>query len=133
MNVAPNEKRQLGVLPAPSTTFEDVVFEARRGTVTLGFAFHREGAAYRSGVRFEKVRAFRAREEGHCTAWHVKDAYDTVAEVMDSDWVSELEAAEHAETWGSWQMHHFVIYIDSEGCFEVVAQSWSLMPEERTE
>ncbi len=131
MNVTPNEKSQLGVLPAPSTSFEDVVLEARRGTVTLGFAYHREGALYSSGVRFEKVRAFRAREESHCTAWHVKDAYDTVAEVMDSDWVGELQAAERAETWGSWEMHHFMIYIDSEGCFEVIAQSWSLMPEER--
>jgi len=52
---------------------------------------------------------------------------------MESGWVSELEAAEHAETWGSWEMHHFMIYIDSEGCFEVVAQSWSLVPEERIE
>jgi hypothetical protein len=57
----------------------------------------------------------------------------SLAEVMDSDWVGELEAAEHAGRWGSWEMQHFLLYIDSEGCFEVVAQSWSLMPEERIE
>jgi hypothetical protein len=63
----------------------------------------------------------------------VKDVYDTVGEVMDSDWVGELAAAEPTERWGSWETHHFMIYIDSEGCFEVVAQSWSLVPEERIE
>lgn len=129
--MASTEKKQLGVLPAPSTSFTDVAFEAHRGTVTIGFEFSRDEESYRGGLRFEKVRAYRAREEGHCTAWHVKDVYDTVAEVMDSDWVGELAAAEPAERWGSWEMHHFMIYIDSEGCFEVAAQSWSLVPEER--
>jgi hypothetical protein len=30
-------------------------------------------------------------------------------------------------------MHHFIIYIDSAGCFEVAAESWYLIPEERIE
>jgi len=88
---------------------------------------------YRGGARFEKVRAYRFRAEGHCTAWHAGGAYDTVAEVTESDWASELAAAEPAETRGSWEMRHFMIYIDSAGCFEVVAQAWSLVPEERIE
>jgi hypothetical protein len=121
------------VLPVPSTSFTDVTFEAHRGTVTIRFEFRHDGESHRGGLRFENVRAYRAREEGHSTAWHVKGVYDTLAEVMDSDWVGELAAAEPAERWGSWEMRHFMIYIDSEGSFEVAAQSWSLLPEERIE
>jgi hypothetical protein len=30
----------------------------------------------------------------------VEDTYDTVAEVVESEWIGELIAAEPAETWG---------------------------------
>jgi hypothetical protein len=127
-------KVQLGMLPVPSTSFtSDVLLEAPGGSVALWFEFRRGTERYRGGVRFEKVRAYRFRAEGHCTAWHVEGAYDTVAEVVESDWVGELAVAEPAQTWGSWGMHHFMIYLDSAGCFEVVAQSWAVMPEERIE
>jgi hypothetical protein len=127
-------KVQLGVLSVPSTSFtSDVVLEAPGGSVTLSFEFRRGTERYRGGVRFDKVRAYRFRAEGHCTAWHVEGAYDTIAEVTGSDWVGELAAAEPAQTWGSWETRHFMIYIDSAGCYEVAAQSWSLVPEERIE
>ena len=54
----------------------------------------------RGGSQFGKVRAFRFCAEGHCSAWHVEGLYDTLAEVSGSGWVSELLAAESAETWG---------------------------------
>jgi hypothetical protein len=129
---ASDRKVQLGLLPVPSTSFtSDVVLEAPGGTLTLSFEFQRNKEPYKGGIRFEKVRAYRFRSEGYCTAWHVEGAYDTIAEVTESNWVGELLAAESAETWGSWEVHHFMIYIDSAGCFEVVAQSWSLVAEER--
>jgi hypothetical protein len=95
------------------------------------FEFEREGTAYRGGLRFAKVRAYRFRSEGHCTVWHIEGAYDTLAEVSGSEWVGELLAAEPTETWGRWEIRHFMIYIDSAGCFEVGAASWSWLPEER--
>jgi hypothetical protein len=132
--MASGRKVPLGVLPVPSTSFtSDAALEAPGGEVNLRFEYRRGGGRYRSGVHFEKVRAYRFRAESHCTAWHVDGAYDTVAEVEDSDLVAELMAAEPAETWGSWEMHHFMLYVDSAGCFEVVAASWSLLPEQRIE
>ena len=38
------------------------------------------------GVLFVKPRAFRKREEIYCTGWHVKNVYDTVCEIRESDW-----------------------------------------------
>ena len=63
----------------------------------------------------------------------MEGVYDTIAEVEQSDWISELFAAEPPETWGSWEMHHFMLYVDSAGCYEVAAASWSMAPEERIE
>jgi hypothetical protein len=40
---------------------------------------------------------------------------------------------EPAETGGLWEMHHYMLYLDSAGCFEAVAASWSLLPEKRIE
>jgi hypothetical protein len=125
------EKRALAELPVPSTSLmTDPVFEHPGGDALLRFDFERDGVAVRGGLRFEKVRAYRFRAEGHCTAWHVEGVYDTLAEVSGSEWIAELLAAEPAETWGRWEIRHFMIYIDSAGCFEIGAAAWSWAQEE---
>ncbi len=125
-------KVALGELQTPSTAITaEPVFKADGFAVTLRFEFDRNGVIYRSGVRFEHPRAYRSRAEIHCTAWHIEGAYDTIAEVQRSDWVAELTEATPAESRTLWEMHHFMIYIDSAGCFEVAASGWSLLPEER--
>ncbi len=126
------EKVPLGELPGPSTAMtSDPVFEADGGAATLQLEFDRDGMIYRSGVRFERPRAYRVRAEGHCSEWHIDGVYDTIAELKESDWVAELIADTPAESWALWEMRHFMIYIDSAGCFEVVGSAWSLLPEER--
>jgi hypothetical protein len=107
------------------------VFEHPGGEAVLRFEFERDGEAYRGALRFQKVRAYRFRAEGHVTLWHVDGTYDTLVEVTGSDWVAELLAAEPAETWGHWKIRHFMIYIDSAGCFEIAAAGWSWDQEER--
>lgn len=126
------EKVPLGELPTPSTAItSEPVLEADGFAAILRFEFDRDGRIYRSGVRFERPRAYRFRAESHCTAWHIEGVFDTIAEFEESDWVAELTAATSAESRTLWEMHHFMIYIDSAGCFEVVASAWSLLPEER--
>lgn len=126
------EKVLLTTLPVASTSLlTDPVFECPGGEALLRIDFERDDVAYRGGLRFEGVRAIQFRAESHCTAWHVEGVYDTLAEVHDSEWVSELLAAEPRETWGRWDIRHFMIYLDSAGCFEVAAASWSWLAEER--
>lgn len=125
------ERLPLASLSVPSTSLlSEVVFEHPGGMALLRFQFERDGVACRGGFQFENVRAYQFRTEGHCTAWHV-EAYDTLTEVLGSEWVGELLAAEPAETWGRWKICHFVIYIDGAGCYEIGAESWSWLPEER--
>jgi hypothetical protein len=82
-----------------------------------------EGDERRSTVRFVKARAFRKRAEIYCRRWHRDDAYDTLCEILESDWVAELRSDAVQEWRDRWVMHHFIIYLDSFGCLEVVAES----------
>ena len=125
------EKLSLATLPVPSTSFTtDPTFIHPGGAAELRFEFERDGETFRGGIRFEKVRAFRFRGESHCTTWHLRGAYDTLVEVSPSEWASELLSAEPSETWGRWEIRHFLIYIDSVGAYEVAAASWSWLAEE---
>ena len=118
------EKLPLFSLPCPSTAAirEPTLVDQDRGLL-LSLACDHEGRERPSGVLFVKPRAFRKREEIYCTGWHVKDAYDTVCEVKGSDWVTELRNDAVPEWRDYWVMRHFIIYVDSFGCLEVIADS----------
>jgi hypothetical protein len=121
----------LATLPVPSTSLaSDPVFEHPGGEALLRLEFQRGRVKMRGGLRFEKVRAFCFRAEGHCTVWHVEGAYDTLVEVTPSAWVADLLRAEPGETWGRWEIRHFMVFVDGAGCYEVAAETWSWLPEE---
>lgn len=121
-------KTPLGVLTTPSTAItREATVTLADGDAVIRFDFDRDGQIFTGGVRFGGVRAFRSRAEGHCAAWHIDGAYDTVAQVEDSDWVAELMAAEPSQTWGQFPMRHYMLFVDGSGCFEVVAASWELL------
>lgn len=73
-------------------------------------------------IKFVRIFAIRTRSEICCTTYHIKNAYDKLVEIDDSDWVSEILL----DTQESWKNkitpHHYMIYLDSVGCFEVLAQ-----------
>lgn len=123
-------KRPIGPLsPPPSAFTEDVLFTHSGGNAEIRCTYERNGSMYVGGLLFKRVRAYRFRAEGHCTSWHVEDAYDTLVEVEASDWVAELLAAEPRETWGQWNIRHFLIYIDSAGAYEVAAEDCEWLTE----
>lgn len=122
-----SSQKPLYQAPVPSTDFAT---EATMCGCVLRFEYHREGTAYRSGIRFNRVLATRTRAERCCTSWHIEDAYDTLVEVEGSSWVEEMRA-DTAERWrDEWETHHYMIYLDSAGCFEVIAASWDVLQEE---
>jgi hypothetical protein len=82
-----------------------------------------DGRERQTGVLFIKPRALRTRAEIYCTIWHLTDTYDTVCEVKESDWVAELRNDAVPEWRDRWAMRHFIIYADSFGGLEVVAES----------
>lgn len=128
---AVSTKRVIGPLsPPPSAFTEDVVFTHPGGDAELRCTYERGGSMYTGGLRFHRVRSYRFRAEGHCTPWHVEEAYETLVEVKRSNWIGELLAAEPRETWGQWKLRHFLIYIDGAGAYEVAAEDVEWLPEE---
>lgn len=122
------------VTPAPSTGFtSDVRCEFVGAEAALRFEYWRDGGQCRSALLFQGVRAVRYRAEIHCTAWEIEGAFDTLVRVVGSRWVAELREAmpepERTED-QSMTMHHYLIFLDSFGAFEVVARSWAAVPEE---
>ncbi len=117
------EKQPLFSLPCPSTAvIRGPTLVQDRG-LQLSLVCDDDGRERAIGVLFVKPRAFRKREETYCTAWHVEGAYDTVCEIKGSDWVAELRNDAVPEWRDRWVMRHFMIYLDSFGCVEVVAES----------
>ena len=118
-------------IPIPSTeSVTDATLDVSGCAPILRFDYYRDGVAHRCGIRFNKALATRTRTERCCTAWHVEVAYDTLVEVSESSWVTELRD-EMSDRWKDEQeMHHYMIYLDSAGCFEAIAESYEVLPEE---
>lgn len=118
------------VLPEPTTSsISDVRLEFPGGTLSLYFDYDKDGIIYHSGLRFNKVRAHSHVAEMHCPAWKIKSAYDTLVKVTDSKWVEELRESTADDRRDSWTLNHYMIYFDSDGCYEIVADSWEALPE----
>jgi hypothetical protein len=121
-----NSKKLLYQMPVPSTEFDK---DASLCGDILCFQYYRNGILHRNGIKFNRVTATRTRAERCCTEWHIEGAYDTLAEVEVSSWLKEILSDTEDQWRSKWEMHHYIIYLDSAGCFEVVAESWQLADE----
>lgn len=125
------QKRVLATLPVPSTALLDSpVLHSPGGSLDLRLRYRTDAGPVIGGLRFLVVRSFRKRAEGHCTAWHVTGAFDTLVEVIPSDWVEQLRRDQGRPPQPTWQMHHYLIFLDGAGAFEAVAADWEWLPEE---
>lgn len=125
-----NSKRQLYSIPVASTDFTREAFLDCSGiNPTIRYGYRAEQGEILSGVEFRVVAAFRYRNEGCCSAWHIEDAYDALVEVAPSAWLEEVgkDVPEHFKA--DWHPRHFMIYLDSVGCFEFLAEAWEAAPE----
>jgi hypothetical protein len=118
------KKQILFSLPYPSTSaISDPLIIDRDDGLVLSMTCDVERQNKSVAVIFTKPRAFRKRAEIYCTRWQTQDAYDAVCEIHQSDWVDELQNVATPEWRKYWVMRHFMIYVDSFGCLEVIAES----------
>lgn len=121
-------KTPLYKTPVPSTNFTTkAYFDGQGVSPAIRFAYRVNGHEHLGGIEFSKVPAIRKRAERCCTKWHIEGAYDTLVEVENSPWVQEIRADTQAMWRDKWAMHHYMIYLDSAGCFEVIAESWAAL------
>jgi len=122
-----NSKKPLYQVPVPSVEFER---DAILCDSVLCFQYYKDKSLCRGGIKFNRVAATRTRAERCCKAWHIDDAYDTLVEVERSSWMTEIRA-DTEEMWrNKWEMHHYMIYLDSAGSFELIAESWEPLQEQ---
>jgi hypothetical protein len=119
-----NSQKRLYELPVASTRFhgDPVLCDG-----ALSYKYYEDKTLMFGGISFKRVTATRTRTERCCTVWHT-EAYDKLVEVHESSWLKEIEA----DTDPNWRykatMHHYMMYLDSAGCFELIAESWELLP-----
>jgi hypothetical protein len=114
-------KIPLYTIPVPSTSFTR---EAYLAANAIRFSYRRDGKPCDDGVQFLRAAALRTRAERCCKAWHIEGVYDTLVEVTNSEWAAEIRR-DTQEMWrDKCEMHHYMIYLDSVGCFEFIADSW---------
>jgi len=111
--------------PVPSTEF---INEANLCGSILRFDYIRNGQSYKSGLKFNYIYAIRRRAERCCSVWHIENTYDTLTEILNSDWIIDIfkDTQKHFDFKGK----HYMIYLDSFGCLEAIANSWEILPEE---
>ena len=122
-------KTPLFTVEVPSTEFTtEAYFDDRyeKGVFpAIRFTYEKDGSKREGGVKFSRVAAVRMRAERSCTKWHIEGAYDTLVEVEDSPWVKEIYADTQKQWQDKWEMLHYMIYLDSVGCFEIIAERWA--------
>jgi len=107
----------------PSTSFvSDPIAREDDEGFSINMEFEGEDSNVVNRVIFERPRAYRKIEAIYCSKWHIEDVYDCVCEVPNSIWVDELKANAPSDLKDAWEMHHFMIYLDSFGCVEVIAK-----------
>lgn len=125
-----NSTKPLYKVPVPSTGFStEAYFDGQGMSPAIRFGYFKDGVEYRGGIKFNRVLAVRTRAERCCKVRHI-DAYDTLVEVENSPWVEEMRADTNEQWRDKWESHHYVIYLDSAGCFEAIAESWAALQEE---
>lgn len=121
-------KKPLYTVPVPSVSFTKEAYFDERGhgiSPAIRFEYETDGVLHQVGIAFTHAATMRHRVERCCKSWHSDDCYDVLVEVENSLWVAEIRA-DTQEMWrDKWEMHHYMIYLDSSGCFEVIAESWS--------
>lgn len=109
----------------------DAYFDGSGNRYSIRYHYCKDQLEYRSGISFFRMLSLRQRAESCCTAWHIENAYDALVEIEGSRWKAELEneIPLHLREPDGW--HHYMIYLDSAGCFEIIAKSWTVIPEEK--
>lgn len=93
----------------------------------IRYAYQVNGKVCLAGIGFKRVFALRNQSERFCMVWQVEEAFDTLIELEHSSWIEEMRRYLSQRDQDDWHPHHFMIYLDSVGCFEFLAESWVLL------
>ena len=128
MTMADDDIEELVGLPTTAETEEGPIITHRPGTVEVRYDYEDATGTVWKVLSFSGVIATRFTPDESVLRYMIR-AYSSIAVVRDSDWWLEL----YGRTVGrSEQMpnglHHYVVYFDHYGCFEVLATNYDVEP-----
>lgn len=122
------KKRALYEIPICSTSFtQEASVDFKSDPVVIKYAYRINDIETIKGIGFYRVYAFRTKSELCCSPWDIEGAYDTLNLIEDSNWISELKSGISDRFKSDWNPNHYLIYLDSVGSFEFIAESWVLL------
>jgi hypothetical protein len=114
-------------LPVPSTSLtREPYFSTEDGRYSIRFGYIRDGKDIEECVAFNNVAAVRTRAERCCSVEQIETSYDCLVEFESSQWVMEVLADMQDHMRDQWRTRHFMICLDSVGCYEVIADDWEI-------
>lgn len=122
-----NSKKSLFTIPITSTSLTADAFGEESFDGFLIRLEYREGErSVRAFFKFHGFLALRRRTEICSSVWNIDGCYDTLVEVESSDWLAEIEGSisPRLRSQVARVLKHYMIYLDSVGCFEVIAEGW---------
>lgn len=126
------KKIALGPLSSPPSAYtSDAIFTHPGGTAELICTYEHRGEMFVGGLSFRGVRAYRFTTEAFCSEWQVKDAYDTLVEIDQSEWIADLFKSDSSTSRGVEAVKHFLIFVDGSGAYEVAASGCTWLAETR--
>lgn len=75
-------------------------------------------------LKFKVVLCYSHTSE--CFTKSLLNAYDSVVEIKESEWLKELEIM-NVKDFESWKPRHFAIYLDGAGMYQFIAQEFEVI------
>lgn len=98
------------------------------GDYVITFKYYKDGNKYLAGIKFNRIRFVSYTTEGVMHLYQVQPS-DTIIEVNDSNLLAQINRIiiDRQINYPN-PFHHYIIKFD--GCHEVIAEGWELLPEE---
>lgn len=91
-------------------------------TVEFSYTDGKTGQSSIGSLFFPHVITFRFWDEPHIPVDFYSESYESVAEVSNSQWLTELERTEPKSSYNKlWRRRHFAVLLSSCGFFELIA------------
>lgn len=107
--------KKLSDLPVPESGSLGTRLNTNGISLTLKFRYGGSGTYYVCKINFEDIVAYRFRKERYSLGF-ISEAYESLAEILDSPWCSEL----------NYDGRHFAVFLSSNGYFEVLGKSFRI-------
>jgi hypothetical protein len=120
-----SSRKPLYIVPVASTSFiEGAYWDGAACAIHFKYRTETEREVHDVRISFRRAMLVNQRAESFCAAAHIESCYDTLVEIENSPWLQ----AEHESVCKARlkEAHHYMIYLDSPGSFEVIAESWSV-------